>query len=75
MVVAEDGSIWLQRFSPSEDGVEWWVLGADGEPQARALTPDGIRVLLITRDALWGVETDDLDVNYIVRYDVIRGPE
>ena len=73
MVVADDGSIWLQRFSPSEDGIVWWVLGKDGEPLATAVTPEGIRVLLISGDALWGVETDEFDVDYIVRYDIVRG--
>lgn len=73
MVVGDDGSIWLQRFSPSEDGIVWWVLGKDGEPLATAVTPEGIRVLLISGDALWGVETDEFDVDYIVRYDIVRG--
>ena len=73
MVVAEDGSIWLQRFSPTEEGSVWWVLGEDGEPLATAVTPEGLRVLLITADAVWGVETDEYDVNYIVRYEILRG--
>lgn len=73
MVVADDGSIWLQRFSPSEDGIVWWVLGKDGEPLATVVTPERIRVLLISEDALWGVETDEFDVNYMVRYDIHRG--
>lgn len=72
MVVAEDGSIWLQRFSPSEEGMVWWVLDADAEPLATALTPPGLRVLLITEEEIWGVETDALDVDYIVRYDIFR---
>lgn len=73
MVAAEDGSIWLQRFSPSEDGIVWWVLGEDAEPLATAVTPEGLRILLITDDAIWGVETDEFDINYIVRYDIVRG--
>ena len=73
LVAAEDGSIWLQCFSPVEEGVEWWVLGADGEPLATAVTPDGLRILLVTGDAVWGVETDELDVNYIVRYEIVKG--
>jgi hypothetical protein len=72
MVVAEDGSIWLQRFTPSEEGVVWWVLNPDARPLASAITPEGLRVLLISHQEVWGVETDALDVDYIVRYDVIR---
>jgi hypothetical protein len=73
MVVADDGSIWLQRFSPTEEGTVWWVLGEDGEPLATTVIPEGLRVLLITGDAVWGVETDEYDVNYIVRYEIVRG--
>jgi hypothetical protein len=73
LVAAEDGSIWLQRFSPTEEGLVWWVLGEDGESLATAVTPEGLRILLITRDAVWGIETDEFDVNYIVRYGIVRG--
>jgi hypothetical protein len=73
MLLGTDGSIWLQRFSPREDGNLWWVLGADGAPLAMAVTPVEIRIVLATADALWGVETDELDVEYIVRYEIVRG--
>ena len=69
LIAADDGSIWLQRFSPTEVGIEWWVLDSNGESLARAITPKGVRVLLITADAVWGVESDEFDVNYIVRFD------
>lgn len=72
MVVAENGSIWLQCFDPSEDGIVWWVLDQEAQPVATASTPEGLRILLITGDSVWGVETDDLDVSYIVRYDLVR---
>lgn len=72
MMTAQDGSIWLQRFSPAEEGLEWWVLDPDGQPLATATTPEGFRVLLVTQEAVWGIETDELDVNYIVGYDLLR---
>lgn len=72
MVVAENGAIWLSRWEPDDQGgVEWWVLDASGEPIGRASAPAELRVLLITDDAVWGVETDDLDVGYIVRYRLV----
>jgi hypothetical protein len=72
MVVAEDGSIWLERFTPSAGGVTWWVLDHDAEPVATAVTPVGLQVRLITSDAVWGIEIDELDVNHIVKYDLVR---
>lgn len=80
MVTAEDGSIWLERFEPvtGDDGSvlrEWWVLAPDGAPDATAYTPDGFQLMLVTDDSLWGVETDELDVSYIVRYRLESGLE
>lgn len=72
MVIAEDGGVWLEEFSPSEEGSVWWVLGEDATPHAEVVMPAGLRVMLITGDAVWGVETDEFDVNYIVRYDLAR---
>lgn len=72
MVRAGDGSTWIERFSRNEEGVLWWVVGPGLKPGATAVTPAGLRVLLITGDAIWGVETDEFDVNYIVKYDIVR---
>lgn len=54
---------------------EWWVLDVDGHPLGRLLTPPGLRVLYITGDDVWGVETDEFDVNYIVKYTINRPNE
>lgn len=73
LLLGEDGTIWLQRFDPVEveSGEltnEWWVLDSVGAPMARARTPVDIEVRLVAGDMLWGIERDELDVEYIVRY-------
>lgn len=73
VIGAEDGTVWLRRFDPvetdaGEEVFEWWVLDGEGSPLARALTPAGLDVRLITADMVWGLERDELDVEYIVRY-------
>jgi hypothetical protein len=73
LVVAQDGSVWIQEFEANPDGARWRILGRNGEPMAVVSTPASIRVLLVTEDAVWGVETDEFDVNYIVRYEIVRG--
>ena len=75
---ADDGSIWLRRFDPfhsqtGEPMTEWWVLDPGGAPVARALTPIGLTVRAISANAVWGVEQDELDVEYIVRYRLMKG--
>ena len=77
LAVARNGNIWLRRFDPveSETGEqmnEWWVLDPAGVPLARAHTPAGLRVMLIGDEAVWGVESDELDVDYIVRYRLVK---
>lgn len=74
---AQDGTIWLRRFDPveSEDGElmsESWVLDAEGVPLARALTPASVGMFLVDGDTVWGIEHDELGVQYIVRYRLNR---
>lgn len=42
----------------------------DGEPIGTIALPGRLTVMAATRDAVWGMELDDLDVPYIVRYGV-----
>jgi hypothetical protein len=72
MVVADDGNIWLQHPVPVGGDHEWRVYSHEGDWLARVHIPGDLNVMLITHDAVWGVETDDLDVNYIVRYGVVK---
>jgi len=69
MIAGEDGTIWLQRYDPvgmesGEPMNEWWVLDGEGAPLARALTPVGLDVRLVTDDTVWGIERDELDVEH-----------
>lgn len=73
LVVAADGSVWLRRSEVAPNGVEWWVLDPQGQPKGRVEAPAGLRVELVHGDHLWGVETDDMGVDYIVRYRIVRG--
>lgn len=73
MLVTEDGAVWLERTG-AQDGT-WLVLGSDGEPRGQAVLPEGLRVLRIDGAEVWGVETDELDVNYLVRYRLVDAPE
>lgn len=80
VLTASDGSIWLERFEPvaTDDGPTaraWWVMSPAGAVEATAYTPDGLRVVLVGEDAVWGVETDELGVDYIVRYRLVDDSE
>jgi hypothetical protein len=68
LLAGNDGTIWLASSPPTADAPEWVVLSAEGAPLASVELPAGVRVLVATRDAVWGVEQDELEVSYIVRY-------
>ena len=77
LIGAEDGTIWLRRFDPveletGEQVFEWWVLDGEGAPLALARTPVGLDVRLVTDDMVWGLERDELDIEYIVRHRVMK---
>lgn len=68
--LGHDGTIWLKREPRGDDAVDWLVLAYDGEPIGTIALPGRLTVMAATRDAVWGMELDDLDVPYIVRYGV-----
>lgn len=74
LVIGRDGTVWIRRTERGPDGREWWVLDRSGEPLARAVTPGGFGLSVADTDNLWGVERDELDVSYIVRYGVMKDP-
>ena len=52
--------------------IESWVLDAEGVPLARALTPVEIGMFVVDGDTVWGIEMDELGVQYIVRYRLLK---
>lgn len=70
MVLGRDGSIWLKREDLGGDTSDWLVLSTQGAVIGTVATPREMRVLEAEEGRVWGVETDELDVPYIVQYAV-----
>jgi hypothetical protein len=68
-----DGSIWLRREETPGRTVRWDVLDRNGVLQATLRLPRGVTVETVAGDVLVGVELDELDVPYIVRYRIVKG--
>ena len=69
-LVTDTGEIWIRKFEPHAEGRAWWVLSPYGDPRGTVVTPSGLQILAIREGMVYGVERDEFDVNYIVRYAV-----
>ncbi len=72
LVTGRDGSIWLRREGLRGDEVNWVVLDARGEIVMNVRAPSDLEILQASREQVWGVVKDDLDVPYVIRYRVSR---
>lgn len=68
VVLGHDGTIWLGRESGGGAMREWWIIDEQGQPIGAVSLPQAFRVMAAERDRVWGMEKDELDVPYIVRY-------
>jgi hypothetical protein len=68
--IGHDGSIWLRREMTVGATRDWLVLSPEGEVVGTVALPANLKILAAEQGRLWGVETDELDVPYIVRYGV-----
>ncbi len=74
MLVADDGSIWLNRGATDDMlSVQWLVLDEEGEPLATVSLPPGLTVLKVAPPMVWATERDEFDVPYLVRFRVSEG--
>ena len=72
LLLTNDGEIWIRRYgSPSPDR-EWHVYGRDGRLAARARIPDRFRPTEITRSHVLGIWRDELDVESIRTFRLVR---
>ncbi len=84
VLAGRDGSTWI-RMNEAPDppageeeddpvpprGQRWIVLDEGGEPVRAVRLPPRTRPLFVEQDRFWGVRTDELGVEYIVRYRVL----
>jgi hypothetical protein len=75
VLYADDSSLWIRREggrSPARPAHHWEIY-RDGARVARVDAPRGLAIHVIRGNALWGVEVDEFDVPYVVRYHVNAG--
>ena len=76
MLVTRAGRIWLRETTtPDVHEGQWVVLGPDGEAEFRVSPPEGVTFRAIDGDRVWATSTNELDVPFIVLYELTRPGE
>jgi hypothetical protein len=72
VTLTDAGEVWLRRERTSPHQTRWDVIGPDGALFARVTGPPGTLRLFEGNGFLWGIEVDELGVEQIVRYEIVR---
>lgn len=72
VLAGRDGTIWLRRYRPFENGSRWEVVGADGRWLDQVWLPDGFEPHVVTELKVMGVMVDSLGVERIRAYPLQR---
>ena len=76
MLVTRAGRVWLRETTtPDIYEGQWVVLGPDGEAEFRVPAPEGVVFRAIDGDRVWATSTSELDVPFIVLYELVRPGE
>lgn len=70
MWIGHDGSVWLALADRDPFETRWLVLRADGSVYGHVALPHKFVVRYATLDVVWGMDRDELDVPYIVKFAV-----
>lgn len=65
-----EGRIWLGLAQPRLAYAVWQVLDSLGRPEAAVLADPGVTLMGAGSARVWGVRTDELDVPYVVVYEL-----
>lgn len=72
IAVDDRGRLWVRAWSGVEQPTRWWVFEESGRLLGAVQAPREIELTAVTCTDLWGIERDELNVEYVVRY-ALRG--
>lgn len=73
-LAGRDGSVWVKRHLQRDGARRWDLFDADFETLGHVYLPEEIEVKLVSRDFVYGVELDELDVPWVVRFEISQDP-
>lgn len=65
-----DGTVWVQRTDGLDQG-PWVALAPDGTPQFQVGLPENAKLRHGSSEAIWGTEIGEMDVPYVVRWEIV----
>ncbi len=72
LVVDDRARLWVRAWSTLGPATRWWVFARSGDLLGSVDVPSGMKITSVRCGWVWGVEHDELDVGYVVRY-ALRG--
>lgn len=73
MLVDPEGYLWVADYSLEDEPTTWWVFTAAGRWLGAVDIPPGGRLTQIGRDFVLGVWKDEMDVEHVRMYRLVRG--
>lgn len=71
LLAGGDGTTWLGQADDGSGEAEWLVLDRSGETIGSIRLPVASRVVAAREAECWIVETDELGIPYVVKYDIL----
>jgi hypothetical protein len=68
----EAGNLWVSDYSANAVTADWKVFTPDGRWLTNVRLPDGIRVLELGDDYLLGLWLDELDIEHVRMYEIVK---
>ncbi len=74
-LIDREGRVWLETRYGEDGRTRWDVYSREGRQIARVSLPSVLDVQHVVGGCVWGLERDDLDIQYIVQYEVQGVPD
>lgn len=69
-IVGPDGSLWLNGGIAVGDSIRWDILDSELDAVGHTFLPAHFEPKWVSRTAVWGVELNEVDIPFIIRFDL-----
>ena len=69
-----DGSLWLRREVVDPETTDWLILDRQGEALGQLSVPSSLRPLWADTRVMWAVDTDEIGVQWLKRFEFSKSP-